>query len=254
MRRGCKGKLIEEKSEDTLLHEDPPEYMMEVDSMADAPLQHPSRTGSTSEPLENLSSKLQYFFPTLFSLLTLWEKEAMDNSGVLSRPFSRDHTQVGGGCVSYPFDKTTQTLVQEADKPSYRESDPLGTEPFSPNLTTGVKVTHSSGDLDPWQALSPSCPPMPPFHFSSNQTSPNLPVYVSSSPQTELLESVILLDFRDPEEDADDHLLALDSYLLKKEDSKYCGVFGGYKLEDQTGMGREKLCMVEGCSLRSLTD
>jgi hypothetical protein len=36
--RDCSGKLSEEKSEDTMLQEDPPDYMMEVDSLGEIPI------------------------------------------------------------------------------------------------------------------------------------------------------------------------------------------------------------------------
>jgi hypothetical protein len=35
--------------------------------------------------LDSLSGKLNFFYPALYSSLTLWEKEALDNSGWFSR-------------------------------------------------------------------------------------------------------------------------------------------------------------------------
>jgi hypothetical protein len=45
----CSGKVNEEKSEDTLLQEDPPDYMNEVDSLGDAPFHSATETGLHSE-------------------------------------------------------------------------------------------------------------------------------------------------------------------------------------------------------------
>jgi hypothetical protein len=86
---GLQWQVYEEKSEDTLLQEDPPDYMMEVDSLGEIPVPHYSTaSGPPSESLDSLSGKLSFFCPALYSSLSLWEKEALDNSRWLSHATS----------------------------------------------------------------------------------------------------------------------------------------------------------------------
>jgi hypothetical protein len=45
---------------------------------------------SQIEPLDTLTGKLKSLCPTLYDSLTLWERDALDNSGWLKRTTSRD--------------------------------------------------------------------------------------------------------------------------------------------------------------------
>jgi hypothetical protein len=87
LRRDCTGKVCEDKSEDTLLQEDPLDYMMEVDSLGEIPSHFPPVTEPPSETLNTLTSKLRFFCPSLFSSLTFWEKESLEKSDWLSLYF-----------------------------------------------------------------------------------------------------------------------------------------------------------------------
>jgi hypothetical protein len=121
LRRDCRGKLTEDKLEDTLLQEDPPDYMMEVDSEADVPTLSPARTGPPLETLDTLSSKLHLFFPSLFSSLTSWENLTLDNSDCLSRPSSRDPLLDRGGTDPSPTAKCKNPIAQDVSKPTVPE-------------------------------------------------------------------------------------------------------------------------------------
>jgi hypothetical protein len=94
LRRDCSGKVSEDKSEDSMVQEDPPKYMMEGDSLGDFPVYIPSDTNITVENSDSLTSKLRNYYPSLFYSLTLWERQALNNSGRLS------HTK---------YEKTAQT-------------------------------------------------------------------------------------------------------------------------------------------------
>jgi hypothetical protein len=108
--------VIEEKLEDTMLQEDPLDYMMEVDPMGELTILSSSGTKSPPETMDSLSSKLRFFYPSLFSSLSLWEKEALDNSGWLSCSMIVD-TVVLGGCIdSTTSGRVTRTLAQEVGK------------------------------------------------------------------------------------------------------------------------------------------
>jgi hypothetical protein len=67
LQKDCRGIFGEEKSEDTLLQEDPPDYMMEVDSLGEFPLHYSNVTGPPSESLNSLSGKLR--ISSLLSIL-----------------------------------------------------------------------------------------------------------------------------------------------------------------------------------------
>jgi hypothetical protein len=97
LRRDCSGKVVEEKSEDTLLQEDPLDYMDEEDSMGDAPFHSAAETDLPSDPVNTLLGKLKLFFPSLFSSLSMWEKEALENSGWLLRSTSGSKGAFEGG-------------------------------------------------------------------------------------------------------------------------------------------------------------
>jgi len=88
LQRECSGKIYEEKLEDTLLQEDPPDYMMEVDSLGEILFHCTNATRPPLESLDSLSSKLSLFYPTLYYSLSLCEKEALDNSRWLSHTTS----------------------------------------------------------------------------------------------------------------------------------------------------------------------
>jgi hypothetical protein len=100
LQRDCNGKLSEENSEDTMLQEDPPDYMMEVDSLGEIPSHCSTETGPPSETLDSLSGKLNLFCPAFYSSLTLWEKEALGNSGWLSRATTVVKGNIEGGLDS----------------------------------------------------------------------------------------------------------------------------------------------------------
>jgi len=76
--------VTDDKSKDTLLHEYPPDYMNEVDSFGDAPIHYDSEPGPLLEETTSLTGKLKLLCPTLFSSLTLWERDALENSGWLN--------------------------------------------------------------------------------------------------------------------------------------------------------------------------
>ena len=69
LRHDCSDNLTDEKSEDTLLQEDLPDYMMEVDSLGDVNIHYDTETGFWSEPDSSLSGKLLSFCPSLYSTL-----------------------------------------------------------------------------------------------------------------------------------------------------------------------------------------
>jgi hypothetical protein len=80
LRRDCKGKLMEDLSEDSELQRSPPAYT-EVDASLD--FLHESLGVSSSsllEPDSSLSGKLQSLCPLLFKSLSCEEKEAINNS------------------------------------------------------------------------------------------------------------------------------------------------------------------------------
>ena len=88
MRRDCDGNIEEDLSEETLLQEDPPEYLNEVDSLEDTTFHFEVVQGPPSEEATRLTGKLKFLCPTLFSSLTLWERDALENSGWLFRSTS----------------------------------------------------------------------------------------------------------------------------------------------------------------------
>jgi hypothetical protein len=73
----------EEQSEDSLLHEDPPDYMTEVDSLGDAPIHFAAECETPTDEDPTLSGKLKHFCPSFFSSLSLWERDAIEKSGWL---------------------------------------------------------------------------------------------------------------------------------------------------------------------------
>jgi hypothetical protein len=63
--------VTEEKSEDTLLQEDPPDYVNEVDSFGYEPLHYGTEPGFQAELATSITGKLKNFYPTFFSSLSL---------------------------------------------------------------------------------------------------------------------------------------------------------------------------------------
>jgi hypothetical protein len=94
---GCVGKEVDDLSEDTLLQRDPPDYMDEADSLGSETIHYGADLWSQQETLSTLTGKLQRLFPSLYSTLSLWEKEALDNSHWLHLSTSFDKRQLGGG-------------------------------------------------------------------------------------------------------------------------------------------------------------
>jgi hypothetical protein len=80
LRRDCTGKGADESSEDTCLQKDPPDYVTEVDSYGSEEIHYGTEFVSQPENLPTLSGKLKKLCPTLFSTLTLWERDALDKS------------------------------------------------------------------------------------------------------------------------------------------------------------------------------
>jgi hypothetical protein len=71
----------EEKSEDSLLQEDPPEYMQEADSLGEAPVHCETGQGSPLTDSSTFLSKLKLFCPSLYFSLSLLERNAFECSG-----------------------------------------------------------------------------------------------------------------------------------------------------------------------------
>jgi hypothetical protein len=83
LRRDCVGKEAEDISENTELQRDPPDYMDEADSLGCENLHTRDAPSQQQECRSTLTGKLQSLCPSLFSSLTHWEKEALNNSNWL---------------------------------------------------------------------------------------------------------------------------------------------------------------------------
>ena len=96
LRFDCVGKEVDDLSKNTLLQRDPPNYMDEADSLGCETLNYGADLWHQQETLSTLTGKLQRLCPSLYSTLSLWEKEALDNSHWLHSSTSFDKRQLGG--------------------------------------------------------------------------------------------------------------------------------------------------------------
>jgi hypothetical protein len=83
------------------------------------------RQGFIRRPTNSLSGKLKFFCPTLFSSLTLWEKEALENSGWLFHSTSVAKGVTEGGLGSSGPARESSTHLSEVGKPSDQAIDHL---------------------------------------------------------------------------------------------------------------------------------
>jgi hypothetical protein len=205
--RDCSGKVSEEKSEETLLQEDPPDYMMEVDSMGEIPFHSLSKTWSPSVTLNSLSNKLNFFCPSLFSSLNLWEKEALDTSGWFLCATTVDKGAMEGG-----LDHTSPVRDSLAHNQNVSKPPELSPEMFNVSRSTFSPRLHTSIPLPPINHLVSSREP-------NSSPSPTQPKYI---------EATIEVGFRELEEDANNLSLALDSLIPFIRDNKDATILPTY--------------------------
>jgi hypothetical protein len=83
LRRDFTGKVPEEKIEDSILQEDPPDYVDEEDSLGCGQIHYGPEAGSQFEEATTFIGKLKYFCQNNFVSLSLWERDALESSSWL---------------------------------------------------------------------------------------------------------------------------------------------------------------------------
>jgi len=128
--------MPEEKSEDTLLQEDPLDYVFEEDSFNCDPIYHRPEPGSQTEERTSLSGKLKNFCPTFFSSLSLWERDALEKSRWLQASTTLVKGWVNGGLDnSFPTVVTSTLPVHGDTPPSSGSGNLVFVSPIPPLIT-----------------------------------------------------------------------------------------------------------------------
>jgi len=114
--------VTDDKSKDTL-HEYPPDYMNEVESFGDAPIHYDAKPSPPLEVTTSLTGKLKLLCPTLFSSLTLWERDALENSGWLNSSTSLAKEISEGGLGVNAFVRVSSPPLPDLLSPSQTTTD-----------------------------------------------------------------------------------------------------------------------------------
>jgi hypothetical protein len=211
LRRDCSGTQVEEKSEEDDIREDPLEYVTVEDFLGSGPSFFEPEPALSPEELVTLIGKLKTFCPLFFKSLSLWEREALENSSWLQA--------------------ATSTDFSKAQKDS-DVSVPVGVAVVSPGSGDGDSGVGKGGSFRPHCTVSNTHQPTQPLDdCHSPSPRPSSPVPQNSS-------SVFEPGFREAEEGDSSLLEVLDSlipFIKDKSSSIKLPTFMGKAIHNASG-------------------